>query len=97
MLLVSKGANLPVKVRANNTYCYAERDGAEARGLNAALSSIHLQLPGVTVKSESAATLSTRGVVFTNQLSTMRLSDIRDTTVDDATLAVPAGFRRNDH
>lgn len=65
--------------------------------LNAALSSIHLQLPGVTVKSETAVTLSTRGVVFTNQLSTMRLSDIRDTTVDDATLAVPAGFRRNDH
>ena len=26
-------ANLPVKVRANNTFCLAERDGAEARGL----------------------------------------------------------------
>lgn len=64
--------------------------------LNAALTSIKQQLPGVTVKSETAATLSTQGAVFTNQLSTMRLSDIRDTTVDDATLVVPAGFRRHD-
>lgn len=63
--------------------------------LNAALRSLHL--PGVTIKSETAATLSTQGVVFTNQLSTMRLSDIRDTTVDDATLAVPVGFSSKDH
>ena len=62
--------------------------------LNAALRSVQKRLPGVTVKSETTATLSARGVAFTNQRVTTSLSNIRDTTVDLAKLAIPAGYSR---
>lgn len=49
-------------------------------------------LPGLTLRSETHATLSARGVTITSQQVSTRLSGLRRAVADPASLQVPSGF-----
>lgn len=62
--------------------------------LNRVLVETARRIPGVTLRSETQASLSARGIAFTGQQVSTRLSDLRPAVVDPASLQIPSGFTR---
>lgn len=60
--------------------------------LNRALVETGRRLPGLTLRSETHASLSARGITFTRERVSTRLSGLRPTLVDSASLLIPSGF-----
>lgn len=57
-----------------------------------ALVAIGRRLSGITLRSETHASLSARGIAFTQEHVVTRLSALRSATVDPASLRVPLGY-----